>query len=346
MAKIRIFAKRPTPLTDQNIVTINNFTSEFDVDIFKQVDDGTPELLKRLTLTPASTPPPPPPTGNKDRFGMPFLHPTKPSGFFYEMSDDPRNDQAMDHVDTEFTVAGGVITMKPNGPTSFGVGRNIRKFKDSFGGCKMDMKAVARRGFAAFEDDVRDLEYKVLMSVKGIGDHGISISVCTGHHDSNASFDFKGEKVCCQGCAYMFNIDSQTKPMKMRFEKEQWHVNYVTSPEGWFTHKGVSAKLDGAGFVGIGICRYNKTVDDNPEHDHVILEAYVNPNPETNPDNWIMVKKIEDFTGHGWGDKGDYCPNAAKDQALTWSNAQNRLKTNSKQGSIDFKAISFREITA
>jgi hypothetical protein len=254
----------------------------------------------------------------------------------------------MDHVDKEFTVMNGVITMKPAGPTSFGVGKNIRAFKDSIGGCKMNMKETAIRGFAFLPNDVRDLEYKVLAAIRNIGNHGMSISVCTGHHDSGGSFKSKDGKdtVCCQGCAYMFNLDTQSKPMKMRFEKEQWHVNYVTSPEGWFTHPELDFKPDGHGYIGICICRYNKPVDNNPEHDHVVLEAYVCPNPEQDLTHWIMVKKIEDYTGRGWGDKGDYCPGGAKDQALTWSNAQNRLKTNATSGSIDFKCLSFREIIA
>jgi hypothetical protein len=61
MAKLRIFAKRPTPLADQNIVTILNFNTKFDVDIFKQIDHGTSELVQKVTLTPTDTSPPPPP---------------------------------------------------------------------------------------------------------------------------------------------------------------------------------------------------------------------------------------------------------------------------------------------
>lgn len=260
------------------------------------------------------------------------------------MSNDPQNDTAMDHVDKEFTVNNGVITMRPAGPTSFGVGKNIRTFQDSIGGCKMNFKETAIRGFAFRPDDVRDMEYKVIMTVKGIGDHGISISVRTGHHDSGGSFKHGKDTVCCQGSAYMFNIDIQAKPMKMRFEKEQWHVNYVTSPEGWFTHPDIDFKVDGYGKLGIGICAYNKPVDSNPEHDHVVLEAWVCPKPNQDLTNWIMVKKIEDFTGRGWGDKGDYCPGGAKDHAITWSNAQNRLKTNATSGTIDFEKLTFREI--
>jgi hypothetical protein len=334
--KLRVFAKRPTPLDDQNIVTITNFTTQFDVDIFKQINEETPELVQKVTFKPKDITPPPEPTGNVDKFGIPHFHASKANGFNYEMSNDPQNDEAMDHVDTEFTVANGVITMKPNGPTSFGVGRNIRKFKDSLGGCGMSFRETAKRGFAAFADDVRDLEFKCLMDIKGIGSHGFSISTTTGHHDSSS-------KPCCQGFAYMFNVDTASNPVQFRFRKEMWHVNYENSPEGQFTHPKCNFKLDGHGYIGIGICRYNKKNDDKPENDSVILEGYFNPNPEADIKNWIMIKRIEDKKGNGWGTSGDQC-DGDKDQVGTWSNAQNRLKTNATSGSIDFKAISFREI--
>lgn len=301
-------------------------------DAFKKKNEGLPDVPP----SPDNPPEPPQPMANVDKFGIPYFHATKANGFNYEMSNDPQNDEAMDHVDTEFTVANGVITMKPAGPTSFGVGRNIRKFKDSIGGCGMSFRETAKRGFAAFADDVRDLEFKCLMDIKGIGSHGFSISTTTGHHDSSS-------KPCCQGFAYMFNVDTASNPVQFRFRKEMWHVNYENSPEGQFTHPDINFKLDGHGYIGIGICRYNKKNDDKPENDSVILEGYFNPDPEKDIKNWIMIKRIEDKKGNGWGTSGDQC-DGDKDQVGTWSNAQNRLKTNATSGSIDFKAISFREI--
>ena len=45
----------------------------------------------------------------------------------------------------------------------------------------------------------------------------------------------------------------------------------------------------------------------------------------------------------GWGKNIKRCGGAI-DQVGTWSNVQNRLKTNSKKGTIQFKQISLREI--
>lgn len=271
-----------------------------------------------------------PPT-DKDKFGIPFFHKSKPNGYFLEQQNDPTNQSGFDHIDSDFTVdsVNGIITMHPNGPTSFGVGRNIRDFTDCIGGCEMNFKDCVTRGYTFKPDDVRDLEFKCLMKVNNIGGHGISISCCTGHHDSSSA-------VCCQGFAYMFNIEDTGKgPVPFRFRKEQYHVDYATSPEGLFTHQLANQAVDGK-WVGIGVCRYNKG-------DHVVLEGWFNPNPEQDIKNWVMIKKIEDFNGKGWGNTCDKC-GGAPDQVGLWSGPQNRLKTNATSGTVDFKCISFREI--
>jgi hypothetical protein len=269
-----------------------------------------------------------------DKFGIPFFHKTKADGYFYEMSDDPRNDAGMDHLDEDFDVSNGIITMHPSGPTSFGVGKNVRGFQDSIGGCDMDFKETAARGFAYKEDDVRDLEFKCLMKIDAIGNHGFSMSACTGHHDSD-------HDPCCQGFAYMCTVEAGVNPAKFRFRKEEYHVNYTNSPEGKFTHSAADFKLDGHGWFGYGFCRYNKM--NQGTEDSVVLEVWFNPNPEADLKNWTMLKRIEDKKGRGWGEDCDECGGDV-DQVGTWSNAQNRLKTNANDGTIQFKAISFREI--
>jgi hypothetical protein len=50
MTKIRVFAKRPTPLEDLNIVTIDPSTVPFDVSLYEQVDDKEPELVHTETF--------------------------------------------------------------------------------------------------------------------------------------------------------------------------------------------------------------------------------------------------------------------------------------------------------
>lgn len=269
----------------------------------------------------------------QDKWDNPFFHKSKRNGYFYEMSNDPINDSGMDHLDKVFTVSDGIITMKPNGATSFGVGKNVRGFKDSIGGCDMNFEDTAKRGFAYKPDDVRDLEFKCLMQIDGLDDSGFSISACTGHHDSN-------DKPCCQGFAYMFNLDpdkDDNNRARFRFRKEMYHVKYFNSPEGWFKHPSVNFQVDGHGWFGFGFCRYNVG------NDSVALEGWFNPNPEEDTKNWKMLKKIVDKPGNGWGKNIKRCGGAI-DQVGTWSNVQNRLKTNSKKGTIQFKQISLREI--
>ena len=62
MTKLRVFARRPTPLNDLDIVTINDFIVPFDVDLYQQLDNKEPTLVHAETFTPSTgtvTPPPP-----------------------------------------------------------------------------------------------------------------------------------------------------------------------------------------------------------------------------------------------------------------------------------------------
>jgi hypothetical protein len=256
------------------------------------------------------------------------------------MSDNPKNDTPIEGLDQDFSVSGNIITMKCNGPTSFSVGKNGRNFSDSIGGCNMDFKATAKRGYAYKADDVRDLEFKVWMRIPSnlsSGSDGFSMSACTGHHSSSG---------CCQGFAYMGSINgANSSPTKFRFRKETLHVEYTDSSEGTWSHPLVNFKLTGHGWFGFGFCRYNKptTGGTSPQDDSVILEIWFNPDPTNDATDWTMLKRTEDKKGRGWtGSKGK-C-NGDNDQIGVWSNAHNRLKSNSTSGTIQFTNISFREI--
>ena len=277
--------------------------------------------------------PGPGPVEGKDKWNIPFFHKSKPNGLFYEMSDDPKNDQYLEELDDHYTVSNGVITMKPDGPTSIGVGKYIRSFENDIGPASMKHSELEQKGYMYKQDDVRDLEYKCVMRIKGIGENGFSMSSTTGRHHDDPD---------CRGFAYMFNIeDPSANPPTFRFRKEQWHVHYVNSPEGIWTNKDVvPMALDGADWFGYGFCRYNS--QDNKK---VYLEAWICPPGKdvTVKDNWKLLKRVEDFNGHGWGDAGQKC-GGVKDQFGPWSGPQNRLKTNATSGTVEFKCISFREI--
>ena len=225
-----------------------------------------------------------------------------------------------------------VITMKPDGPTSLGVGKYVRTYQSDIGGADMKFSDLEQRGYMYKQDDVRDLEYKCIMKIQGLGEHGFSMSSTTGRHSEDPD---------CRGFAYMFNIeDPSASPVTFRFRKEMWHVSYHDSPEGVWTSEFVPSKLDGADWFGFGFCRYN-----SPDNKKVNLEAYLCPPGAdyTKRENWKLLKKIVDFTGNKWGNDGNTC-NGAPDQAGVWSGPQNRLKTNAVGGTVQFKCITFREI--
>ena len=277
-----------------------------------------------------------------DKFGNNYFYPSKPGGFNYEMSDNPKNDTPLEGLDSDFSVAGNIITMKCNGATSFSVGKNGRNFSDSIGGCKMDFAATAKRGYAYKADDVRDLEFKCWMKVPNnlsSGSDGFSMSSCTGHHTSSN---------CCQGFAYMGSLEGiNSNPTKFRFRKETVHVEYTDSSEGTWSHPICNFKIAGHDWIGFGFCRYNKATSGgtSPQDDSVILEIWFNPDPTNDATKWTMLKRTEDKKGRGWTGSKNAC-NGDSDQIGVWSGAHNRLKSNSTSGTIQFTNISFREIDA
>ena len=289
-------------------------------------EDATGKCVKDVVT-------PPPSTGDKDKFGIPYFHKSKVGGLNYEMSDNPKDDSTMDELDDHYTVSGGVITMKPDGPTSLGVGKYVRTYQSDIGGSDMKFSDLEKKGYMYKPDDVRDLEYKCIMKINGLGEHGFSMSSTTGRHSEDPD---------CRGFAYMFNIeDPSASPVTFRFRKEMWHVSYHNSPEDIWTHPAVPSKLDGADFFGFGFCRYNSP----GKTDSVTLEAWICPPGKdfTVASNWVMLKRVEDKPGNNWGNDGDTC-GGAKDQVGTWSGPQNRLKTNATGGTVQFKCITFREI--
>ena len=268
---------------------------------------------------------------SKDKFGIPYFHPLKSGGFAYESSDDPKSDDPFESGNETKTTGTNEVTMSPNGPTNFHLGKNARKFKDSIGGCKLKFPDAEGRGYAAFKDDVRDVMIRGLFWFD-LGSNGFSLSACTGHHTT--------PKPCCQGHAYMITIEPSQNPYGATFRKEMWHVSYHPSPgsgKNGFTLPGLTADQQ---WVGIGFCRYN---DPAAPDKNVIVEVWVNSHPESDIGDWKMIKSEVDTPGHGWGDDGNQC-GGAKDQVITWSGPKNRFKTNATSGKVKAKMLSMFEI--
>ena len=261
---------------------------------------------------------------------MPFFHPSKTGGFFYQQEDSPENSNFVDWPSEMSFPGNGVARMDPSGATDFGIGKNISGFNDSIGGCNMDFAATKSRGYAYKADDPRDIEYKAIISFEDIDlDQGFSISFDTGHHAS--------DEPCCQGFAYMVNCRPGADPCEFRFRKEMWHVHYSSTP--FFTDDRVNFKLNGHGYIGFGGVRYNKP----NTTDTVIMEIWFNNDPINHPLDWFLVDTFEDGPNTNFGDGGDQC-NGDDAQVGTWSNVQSRMKTNSSGGTCLFKAITLREI--
>ena len=151
----------------------------------------------------------------------------------------------------------------------------------------------------------------------------IALSGGTGHHTG-------GEDHGCQGFAYMYEANWEDNPTQFRFRKEMYHSQYFQDPQfGRWTHPKFNFRIRGHGWVGLGWVRYNKKDGISKGKDSVIMEAWGNPDPDSNIKNWIMLKRREDKGG--WGKGGDSC-GGDSDQVFTWSGIQFRIKS----GSSDF----------
>ena len=183
-----------------------------------------------------------------NRFGIQDFYASKVGGFNYEMEDDPENSNYVDWPAEVSFNGNGTFVMEPNGPTDFGVGKNISSFTDAIGGCDMDFADTVSRGYMFRADDPRDIEIKAIMQFDGIeSGNDLSISTRSGHHTSDN---------CCQGFAYMFGYDVNTN--EFRFRKEMWHVSYHESPEGSFSDSRVTDDYNGGKKIGLGLVIYNK----------------------------------------------------------------------------------------
>jgi hypothetical protein len=267
-----------------------------------------------------------------DRWGHPYLYPSKPSGFFWQMKDNIKDDSHMTLEGLSGTGT-GTFTIHFSGPTSPDIFTDPAfENTNSIGGCDMDFAKTETRGYIYKSNDPRDIELKFLASFSGFGDNGFSVSGSTGRHSGDG---------CCSGFSYMFSMEPNTTPVEFRFRKEMWHVSYHDHSSGRFTNSKLNFKLNGKGYVGVAYVRYNKKDGRSAGHDSVILEGWMNPTPDTDKKNWILVKRIEDKGG--WGNDGDDC-NGVKDQVGTWGGPKYRLKSNDDSADITFKNLSLREI--
>ncbi len=281
-----------------------------------------------------------------DKFGLPFLYPTKKTagvsgsgtGFFWQQENDIRND---DHVGSLDDVS-NVNTTTGEFQIDYGSSDSWVIWPDpsfensnSIGGCDMDFAASANRGYGWKAIQPRDIELKMLIKVIDGNNEGLSLGSGTGKHSGDG---------CCSGFNYMFNIFLSDDPVKFRFRKEMWHVNYDDDPKTgqWTDTTNANFQLEDVNdrWVGFAFCRYDLKDFVSNGQDGVACEAWINPDADDDPTNWIMMKRTID-TG-GWGDGGSDC-NGEDDQIGTWSNGAFRIKSDSGVV-IKFKNCSLREI--
>src|SRR6185503_6346413 len=194
-----------------------------------------------------------------DKWGLPFLYPTKKDGFTWFQEADINDD---DYWDESADDSGAYqFTMNFSGPTSGTIHVPPQFIADNaIGGCNMDFADSEARGYTYKSTDLKNFELKFIMDTDLDG--GFSASQTAGKHSGSG---------CCSGFAYMINMECNTDPVEFRFRKEMWHVSYHTDPKtGDFTHPDFDFKLNGHGNVGICFLKYIKKDGISNGHDSVI----------------------------------------------------------------------------
>ncbi len=278
-----------------------------------------------------------------DKWGYPFIYPTRKwagitsgptTGLAYFQSDDITDDSIFNDEGHVTNSGGGQWTMSTSGPDAVQIGRTGTD-DSAIGGCDMDFEATEDRGYSYKNIDPRDHELTFAVKFVDSGsDNGFAIEGPTGPHSGSG---------CCSGFAYKLDIQYNENPTKFRFRKEMYHVSNSDDPKtGVWTTSLIPYKLLGHDdWTGFKFIRYNKKDGRSSGHDSVILEVWINPDPDDDPLNWKLAKRTEDKGG--WGDDGDHC-NGVKDQVGTWSAQKIRLKSNDESGEFDFKHLSWREV--
>jgi hypothetical protein len=273
----------------------------------------------------------------EDQWGHPHIYPSKSGGFTYEQSNNILDD---DHFNGEGDVteeSNGEWTFETDGPTSVQIFKNSDSAQ-SIGGCDMDFGDTVTRGYGYKSDDPRDIEITLEIKFQEAGsDNGFAIEGPTGRHSGDG---------CCQGFAYKIDIQFQEDPTKFRFRKEMWHVSNHNDPKtGEFTSPDFDFLLLGhSDWVGFKYIHYVKKDGASSGHntkDSVVLELWGNPDPDSDKQNWKLLKRTEDRGG--WGNDGDQC-NGDDDQIGAWSNSNFRLKSNTEGGQFRLRRLSLREI--
>jgi hypothetical protein len=255
-----------------------------------------------------------------DKFGYPMWYPTSSGGLVVESPKDPG--------DSRYIYTDGPYSLNSDGSWTTKDHDNFRprilsdpNF-DSIG-CDMDLQEAIDRGYGWKQTDFGDMEMKFAIKITGGGsDDGDSITVGTptGRHSGNH---------CNEGTAYYAEFSYAQNPFAMRFGKEEWHSSYDW--KDWIDLSSViNDKLSGLGrYVGLGIVKYNKT--NNQGKVTVVVEAYVNPDPDANKKDWRKVAEIEDKGG--WNGP-----------ILTQKMPVDRIKISDATVSCRIKNWSFREI--
>lgn len=262
-----------------------------------------------------------------DQFGVEMKYPSKLNGESWLIDQDPMNDGRVDiygdggkityHADTNDYTISQNDNVRIAIATSDGFSQSL---------VTTNHNTLKERGYYMSVKDWKNIEVTGYFKYDGTTDTVIAFYTRTARHFSDRK---------CEGFSYKCTINLKTG--KVRFVKEQWHVNQSSTPE-----RVTALTVPKDKWFGLKFAIFNINSNTN-----VRGEAYMDVD-ETN--TWVKVDEFVD--SGGWGSQAGAC------QKVTGTNSADggpdyigihggpyvMFKWEGGNGDVRFKKLSVREI--
>lgn len=252
-----------------------------------------------------------------DRWGIPYIYPTKPGGETWFLADDATRDPRFDPQDPISRNSDGSWKMKSSqvrmhAKTSTGY--------DSSKIATYDRDVLASQGYMQAPNDWRNVEMTGFVKVN-------SASTSSENFSWYARGGRHNDSIPCEGSAYKGGLHYDGR---VRWQKESWHVRYDQAPYASGTTSIIGR------WVGFKAVMRNVTVSGATA---VKLELYLNENADK-----VTWKKVYDMTDSGnWGGDASSCGGSSDAMPITWGGPLAMFRWDGADD-VDFKWLSVREI--
>lgn len=262
-----------------------------------------------------------------DQLGVKMIYPSKINGEFWLLDADANNDGRVSRQGD-----GGNLTFRSTtNDYSISQNDNVRlgiQTTDGFSQSNLTLNhnVLLERGYMHTIKDWKNIEVTIYFKYSGTSDTVMAIYTRTGRHNSSRK---------CEGFSYKSTFNMKTG--KVRFVKEQWHVNQSSTPE-----KATVITIPKDKWIGMKFVIFNIN-----QNTHVKGETYIDAD-ETN--TWVKVDEVVD--SGGWGSQAGACQSKSGTGAVdggpdyigVHGGPYVFYKWEGKNGNVVFKKMSVRKI--